>query len=140
MDKKQLDKMKIQKLRLIDANALKESLKELKVVGNESYNHRRYIQGLQDAVDDYFTQIIDDAPTIDAVPIKHGKWMYRERTVTKNNVIKECFVNPGGYTVCYVDRKMKVVKEPYCSECDWHGKEDFEETSFCPNCGAIMDL
>ena len=79
-------------------------------------------------------------PIVDAKIVKHGKWMYRERTVAKNNIIKECFVNPGGYTLCYVDREMKVVKEPYCSECDWHGKEDFEETSFCPNCGAIMDL
>lgn len=48
-------------MRLINADTLKESLKELKAEGN----NRRYVQGLQDAIDNYFPQIIDDAPTID---------------------------------------------------------------------------
>lgn len=60
----------MQKLRLINANALKESLKELKIVGNDTNNDIRYIQGFQDAVDDYFPQIIDDTPTINAVSMK----------------------------------------------------------------------
>lgn len=47
-------------MRLIDADALKESLKDLKAEGN----NRRYIQGLQDAIDVFFPQIIDDEPTI----------------------------------------------------------------------------
>ena len=50
-------------VRLIDANALKESLKKLKA---EGYN-QKYVQGLQDAIDGYFPQIIDDAPTIEAI-------------------------------------------------------------------------
>ena len=60
-------------MRLIDADALKESLKELKAEGN----NRRYVQGLQDAIDGYFPQIIDDEPTIDAEPVKHGRWIQR---------------------------------------------------------------
>lgn len=60
-------------MRLIDADALKESLKELEAESNSI----RYTQGLQDAVDYYFPQIIDDAPTIDAVPVKHGRWIQR---------------------------------------------------------------
>ena len=51
-------------VRLIDANALKESLKKYKVKG---YNHK-YVQGMQDAIDGYFPRIIDDAPTIEAEP------------------------------------------------------------------------
>lgn len=47
-------------MRPIDADALKESLKKLKAKG---YN-QKYVQGLQDAIDGYFPQIIDDAPTI----------------------------------------------------------------------------
>lgn len=116
-------------MRLIDADAVLPKIDECLL---SSMGRREAI------ITCYFA--VKEAPTIDTKPIKHGKWMYRERTVAKNNVIKECFVNPGGYTVCYVDREMKVVKEPYCSECDWHGKEEFEETPFCPNCGAIMDL
>lgn len=113
-------------MRLIDADELCNDIDNYEFTEHSDYSNVR--------------DMIDYAPTVDTKPIKHGKWMYRERTVAKNNIIKECFVNPGGYTLCYVDREMKVVKEPYCSECDWHGKEEFEETSFCPNCGAIMDL
>ena len=50
-------------MRCIDANALKESLKNLKAKAN----NKKYEQGLQDAIDDYFPQIIDDAPTIEAI-------------------------------------------------------------------------
>lgn len=96
-------------MRLIDADALKESLKELKAEGN----NRRYVQGLQDAIDDYFPQIIDDEPTIDAEPVKHGRW------IETND-----------------DKKKR------CSECDVihliaqypHGN-----ANYCPNCGAKMD-
>ena len=47
-------------MRLIDADALKETLKDLKAEGND----RRYVKGLQDAIDVFFPQIIDDEPTI----------------------------------------------------------------------------
>lgn len=50
--------------RYIDADKLKESLKELKAEGN----NLKYVQGLQDAIDGYFPQIIDDAPTVDVQP------------------------------------------------------------------------
>lgn len=53
-------------MRLIDADELKEDLKDLKV---EGYN-QKYVQGLQDAIDNYFPQIIDDAPTADGQPVK----------------------------------------------------------------------
>lgn len=53
-------------VRLIDANALKESLKHLKA---KAYN-QKYEQGLQDAIDGYFPQIIDNEPTIEAQPVQ----------------------------------------------------------------------
>ena len=53
-------------MRLIDADELKEGLKDLKA---EGYN-QKYVQGLQDAIDDYFSQIIDDAPTANVQPVK----------------------------------------------------------------------
>lgn len=66
-------------MRLIDADALKESLKELKAEGN----NRRYVQGLQDAIDDYFPQIIDDEPTIDAEPAAYIKELEEENEALK---------------------------------------------------------
>lgn len=53
--------------------------------------------------------ILDDMPTIDAVPVVHGRWM---------------FDRPNHYK---------------CSECDamWSGIVRF--MSYCPNCGAKMD-
>ena len=61
--------MKIKEDRLIDANALKESLKNLKAKAND----KKYEQGLQDAIDGYFPQIIDDEPTVDVQPVVHCK-------------------------------------------------------------------
>ena len=69
-------------MRLIDADALKESLKELKAEGN----NRRYVQGLQDAIDGFFPQIIDDEPTIDAEPVKHGYWIVADDGVTRCSI------------------------------------------------------
>ena len=56
-------------MRLIDADELKDSLGKCKVKGINP----KYVQGAQDAIDGYFPQIIDDAPTIDAEPIVRCK-------------------------------------------------------------------
>lgn len=95
--------------RYIDADELKESLKKLKA---KAYN-QKYQQGLQDAIDGYFPQIIDNAPTADVQPVRHGRW------IATNDENKK-----------------------RCSECDIihliaqypHGK-----ANYCPNCGAKMD-
>lgn len=47
-------------MRRIDADHLKETLKKLKAEDN----NQKYVQGLQDAIDGYFPQIIDDEPTV----------------------------------------------------------------------------
>lgn len=55
---------------------------------------------------------IDEQPTVDVVSVKHGKWIPRE----------EGIVYPfwARYT---------------CSECGTH----WDDTLYCPNCGARMD-
>lgn len=80
---------------------------------------------IYDEIDDdllaVFKHDIDDAPTVDAVPVRHGKWIYGE---DRNGA--------DGY---------------YCSECHkhvrWHYKEEhinfIYNYSFCPHCGARMD-
>lgn len=90
-------------LRLIDANALPVHW------GFISYDvgivHGRFV-----AVDD-----IEDAPTIDAVPVVHARWEY----------------SFGSYCT------------PKCSCCGWNVpyNEDgrLDSLYYCPNCGAKMD-
>ena len=54
-------------------------------------------------------RLINDAPTIEAEPVRHGRW--------------EEYQVP--HIVC-------------CSECDW-GTGVQDKYNYCPNCGAKMD-
>lgn len=77
-------------MRLIDADELKTIL-----------SIRRTIEIIQHAV--------DTAPTIDAVPVWHGRW---------------------------IDRRYGGSK--WCSECGYVWT-DFGYPNYCPDCGARMD-
>lgn len=101
-------------MRLIDANALIEEIDEEIEYGTEKPfdDADKYItKGLRIARKDILKQ-----PTIDAVPIKHGRW------IVKNGYLGNTY---------------------YCSECEkavYLNK--FEEpnlTDYCPDCGARMD-
>ena len=60
-----------------------------------------------------FIKDIVDAPTVDAVPVRHGKW------------------NHSGSHWKY---------DYLCSKCDFQIRGEIpEEYKFCPNCGAWMD-
>lgn len=62
--------------------------------------------------------LIEKAPTVDAVPVVHGRWIAR-------------FDGPYNRRRCY------------CSHCGKHngvgGIAKNQEKPFCPNCGAKMD-
>ena len=105
--------------RLIDADALKyEPLPK----GDRNYRTYNLDDAYDDGYDDAFTDI-RNAPTIDAVPVRHGKWEYGE--------------DESGYDGYY------------CSKCfghvRWYGKVGEQSINFikkynyCPNCGARMD-
>ena len=89
--------------RLIDADALKDTL------------------GISDREIE-FAEMLDEQPTIDAEPVRHGKWEYGE--------------DESGYDGYY------------CSKCfghvRWYGKAGEQSINFikkynyCPNCGAYM--
>lgn len=69
-----------------------------------------------------FRKDLDDAPTVDAVPVVHGRWINK----TENRKMDELCI----YTTERVD----------CSVCDhifWHTSA--LTYSFCPHCGAKMD-
>lgn len=60
--------------------------------------------------------IISKVPTVDAVPVVHGRWVMP-------TVI-------GG----------RAFEIPHCSACDGIPAGVDEHTKYCPNCGAKMDL
>lgn len=105
-------------MRLIDADSLKEGIKELK--RSPWYNNDinpSWQQGIKDAVHIVETLCIDDAPTVDAVPVRHGKWL-----------------DEGQYDDFFPHHAWR------CSECGEHVIEiDTPWYKYCPNCGARMD-
>lgn len=95
-------------MRLINADALKESLKDLKAEGSD----RKYVQGIQDAIDGYFPQIIADMPTADVeLLVKH-----------------ECWIHDGEDRRCS-GCKAIIEKDEWINH-NWN---------FCYHCGARMD-
>ena len=100
-------------MRLIDSDARKEGIKELKQ--SPWYNNDinpSWRQGIKDAVHVVETLCIDEEPTVDAVPVRHGKWIDRN----------------GAIVAPFWERYE-------CSECGARS----DNSNYCPNCGARMD-
>lgn len=90
-------------MRLIDADALLES----GICAEYGYNDNGLLLiPMRDV-----TNSIRNAPTIDAEPVRHGRWIY-------------------GITLNHEWRK--------CSEC-LVSQDIFGCFTYCPNCGAKMD-
>ena len=84
-------------MRLIDADALLRDI--------EKYH-------LSDGMFQHWTEL---QPTVDAVPVVHGKWL----PIIEVNEYGEPYQSGV-----------------YCSEC---GETSIYEPNYCPNCGARMD-
>ena len=98
-------------MRLIDADALDAEMyhKSFEVDdGRNVWNSGLWIRYK------IFEEAIRDAPTIDAVPAKHGKWINR-------------------WSGC-----RSVWLEQSCSECGLTFEDEPHEYKYCPNCGAKM--
>lgn len=94
--------------RLIDADALTERLNEY---ANDDWNVS--LGGVfTDAVDTCL-DFVENAPTIEAVPVVHGEWEVNG-------------VNPHNMTI----------GNWRCTACDGISLKD---SNFCPNCGAKME-
>ena len=96
-------------MRLIDADALKESVHVHDYVLKDCLNSTdkgMFTVGIM--------QAIDEQPTVDAVPVRHGMWTRHILGSTGGN----------GTTVMQ------------CSECESMTISRFR---YCPNCGARMD-
>ena len=62
---------------------------------------------------DWLMKCINEAPTIEAEPVKHGKWIEKEEG-------KLC-----------------------CTECEYtykHFNDEFPKLKYCPNCGSRMEV
>lgn len=97
--------------RLIDANALIEFIKRTCCEGCNSYEGVR----CRACEHDDEMLMLEEAPTVDAVEVVHGRWIYKwdaER-------------DPKKYFIRIV-----------CSECNLHTGQ---RSNYCPQCGAKMD-
>ena len=98
-------------MRLIDADALKKAI------------DFPWLENIR------LGKIINDAPTIDAEPVKHGKWI--NKRLTKDS-IKDIKDGTYGELIGYHD---------ICSVCGFDIDEFWCATgspNYCPNCGAKM--
>lgn len=98
-------------MRLIDADALKQVTEEC-IAEYDCYT-RDTIFGMRSVV--YYATT--DAPAVDAVPVRHGKWIYGNEF--------------HWYTAS-------------CNKCGYKRTTDIKAANwnawkYCPNCGARMD-
>ena len=100
--------------RLIDADALIERLKPY----IDKYGAKEFPYYM---VQDAFIYEVEQEPTMDAVPVRHGKWI----KVDKDNM----FFAPH------------ILKCSLCGNIlDRHGVNAGRgDANYCPNCGARMD-
>jgi hypothetical protein len=96
-------------VRLIDAEWLK------RVIRQHIKEHPGY--PIYEKVMVLVCEALDDSPTVDAVPVVHGRWI-------------ETLVPDG-----YVQKASRMRKQ--CSVCGWTNACRYK---YCPNCGAKMDL
>lgn len=110
-------------VRLIDADALKASFEE------------------DGHLSSYIEEFIDNAPTIDAEPVRHGQWVleaHDERMNCRWNVTAEC-------SECCDDRKeiwagfFPDVPPSIARYVALESAESVKLSNYCPNCGAKME-
>lgn len=111
-------------MRLIDADALSKELLE-RYLDREKQrplpmsNGYDYFEGKQDECDFIEDYIVSEAPTIDAVPVVHGRWIYNKDT----GEIRCNLCNALVGVTMYPDDVEPIA----------------EVENFCFNCGAKMD-
>ena len=103
--------------RLIDADELEatmiETLEQIKANPKMNGQEMHIIAGIA-----MLGEMIDDSPTIDAVPVVRGKWIIHNPFDSGRHNCNECIE---------------------CSVCGtWFGHDCYEISNFCPNCGADM--
>lgn len=107
-------------MRLIDADAL---IAECETISSAEWNKRAAPISWSHAYDTFIDEI-DSTPTIDAVPVVHGRWELGDDgkmhccscdKVPTNKILV------GGHAILHIADVKQIMK-------------------YCPNCGAKMDL
>ena len=118
--------------RYVDVDALKEQVEsinaaELRVSdyyskrGNEQYATAHHVRAM---LCTQFFSLIDDAPTADVAPVRHGRW---------------CTTDAFPHRVyCSVCHKTYIPNYHWQVWQDEYGEGGLPR-DYCPNCGAIMD-
>lgn len=102
-------------MRLIDADALTEAIKaRQKDFSDGGYDE--WLSG-QELGLDHALDCVDDAHTVDAAPVVHGRWEYK------------CSGRYSNFGHC-----------TNCGHAANSRNADGREMKYCPNCGAKMDL
>ena len=104
-------------MRLIDANALKDSFCQACSTNKRYHRTDDECRSKRDSYGNgcFKMRLIDQAPTLDAAPVVHGQW--------------EKHPNMYGFVRC-----------SECRDCVvWDEWVNNEKWKYCPNCGAKMD-
>lgn len=120
------------KPRLIDADALLEDLKQshdllLNIYEGLQFLDEKRVCSAEIATFNEIGLRIKAAPTIEAEPVRHGRWVVDDLGRTHCSMCGKRLP----FFHCYSD-------EP-CSDYDEEWDEEIPQTRFCPNCGAKMD-
>ena len=99
-------------MRLIDVDAL---AKHFKALANIEWNRRAAPKSWADSYNNAI-ETLEDYPTIDAEPVKHGRWVLKER---------------AHYFKCSLCKEPIPYKFGYTNSRRYY--------NYCPNCGAKMD-
>ena len=102
--------------RLIDANALKWKIGQVRLYVASLRYGKTILGKILESYRKAVFEEIDNAPTVDAVEVVHGRWIEKWH----RNIL-------GDYP------------RFHCSECG-EDKPNAIHTNYCPNCGAKMDL
>ena len=102
-------------MRLIDADALVKEIKRVYCTGcNDYHGIRCKACATDDALD-----MVEDALTIDAEPVRHGRWIDMQEDDATEGMWR-C-------SICGDDRYFDIMTPAECG------------SFYCPNCGARMD-
>ena len=127
-------------MRLIDANALKQKILEernkipltvpaayYEIVREKDNQHGNAMRGgIRIAL-----RCMENTPTIEAEPVRHGKWMKHDlgETYCSKCHSRIPFIHRfDAYPDCCMDYE------------DMQWDEEIDRTPYCPRCGAKMDL